>query len=102
MGAMLSEDKFVVLNTTLTVGAIAANTSAEQTFTLKGVKPGDFIGVSKPTLHAGVNVGNARVSARDQIAIQFSNSTAGSVTPGAETWTILVMRPEQVRASVNF
>lgn len=100
MGAMITEDKFCVLSLSLTIASVAANTSAEQTFTVKGVKPGDFMEVSKPSLHAGLGVGNVRVSAKDQIAIQFTNSTGSPIVPGAETWTLFVVRPEQVRTSV--
>lgn len=102
MGAMLSEDKFCVLTLSLTVSSISAGTSAEQTFTVKGVKPGDAVFVSKPSLHAGVGVGNVRVKAADQIAIQFFNTTGSPVTPGAETYQLFVCRPENVRTSVNF
>lgn len=101
MGAMLTEDRFGVLTMTLNIAQIAAGTSAEQTFTVRGLRLNDFIAVSKPTLHAGIGVGNARVSAKDTLAIQFFNTTAGAVTPGTEVWNIFYFRPEHVSTSVN-
>ena len=101
MGAMLTEDRFGVLTKTLTVAQIAAATTAEQTFTVNGLRTNDFIAISKPTLHAGVGIVNARVSAKDTLAIQFINATASPVTPGAEAYNIFYFRPEHVSTSVN-
>lgn len=74
--------------------AVNTITTAEQTVTVTGVKVGDFVVAMKPTLTAGVTIGNVRVSAADTIAIQFVNPTAGSVNPASETWSFLVFRPE--------
>lgn len=101
MGAMITEDRFGVLTMTLNVAAIAANTSAEQTFTVRGLKSNDFIAVSKPSLHAGSVVGNARVSAKDTLAIQFINATGSPIVPGAEVWNIFYFRPEHVSSAIN-
>lgn len=101
MGAMISEDRFGVLTLKLNVAQIAAGTSAEQTFTVFGLRPNDYVGLSKPTLHAGVGVANVRVSAKDTLAVQFFNTTAGAVTPGLETYLLFYFRPEHVNTSVN-
>jgi hypothetical protein len=99
MGVQLNEDKYGVFTTTLNVAQIAQATSAEQTFPITGLKIGDFVAVSKPTLHAGVGIVNARVSAKDTLAIQFLNTTAGAITPGSEPYSVFWFRPERtVRA----
>ena len=43
MGAMINEDRFGVCALALDVASVAANTSAEQSFTVKGLRPGDFL-----------------------------------------------------------
>lgn len=68
---------------TLSPVAVAANTTAEQTFTVQGVAVGDVIYVNKPTSQAGLALGGVRVSAANQIAITFVNATASPITPTA-------------------
>ena len=78
----------------LDVASVAANTSAEQTFTVTGLAVGDVVlAVNKPSLTAGLVVGNARVSAANTLALTFGNHTAGAIDPGAETYQIVAMRP---------
>lgn len=78
---------------TINPASVAAATSAEQTFTVTGLRTGDIPVVVKPSLTAGVGIGNARVSATDTLAITFVNATAGAVDPASESYTILVFRP---------
>ncbi|MDR3439875.1 hypothetical protein [Telmatospirillum sp.] len=78
----------------LTPGSVAANTTAEQTFTLQGAKVGDIVDVNKPSLDAGIGIANVRVSAANQVAVKFSNSTGGAITPKAEKYTFIIYRPE--------
>lgn len=78
-----------VLTAALTPVAVAANTSAEQTFTVPGLIAGTPVFVNKPTVQAGLGIAGARVSAANTLAITFSNNTAASITPTAgETYTI--------------
>lgn len=86
-------DKMWVANLTIDVASVGANTTAEQTFTLKGLKVGDFVLVNKPALNAGLGVCNARVSAADTIALTFNNNTAAGIDPASQTYLVLVMRP---------
>jgi hypothetical protein len=73
----------------LTPAAVAANTTAEQTFSgVTGLAVGDVVWVTKPTAQAGLGIVNVRVSAANTLAITFSNNTAGSITPTAETYQI--------------
>lgn len=84
----------VLLGATLSPAAVAANTSAEQTFTVTGLQVGDVVNVNKPTAQAGIGVVGARVSAANTLAITFANFTAGSLTPTAsEVYVINVTRP---------
>lgn len=68
---------------TISPAQVAANTTAEQTFTAPGVRVGDVVYVSKPTAQAGLGIVNVRASARDQVGITFANNTASPITPTA-------------------
>lgn len=90
-----------VIRQSLTPVAIATNTSAEQSFTVPGLKVGDFVQVNTPGLTAGASLGGARVSAANTLTLVFDNPTAGSVTPLAGTYVIHVVRPEGQAARVG-
>jgi hypothetical protein len=83
------------LTITLDPAAVAANTTAEQTLTVPGLKLGDIVIVSKPTATAGVGIVNVRVSAADTLATTWVNATGSSVNPGSESYILLVFRPER-------
>lgn len=83
-----------VVSLSINVASVAANTTAEQTFTLPGLATTDMVFVNKPSLSAGLGVVNARVSAANTLALTFSNNTAAPIDPAAETYNILVVRPE--------
>jgi hypothetical protein len=76
----------------LTPSSVAANTTAEQTFTIKGLITSDIVVVNKPSLNAGIGIVNARVSAANTLAITYSNNTGGSITPTAETYKVMSTR----------
>lgn len=87
----------------LTPSAVAANTTAEQTFAATGIglsvggfpsiAIGDFVWVNKPTAQAGLGIVGARVSANDTLAITFSNNTGSSITPtAAELYLVFMAR----------
>lgn len=95
MGVQVNEDRFAVISQSINVASVAANTSAEQTFTVTGLKTGDFVQVSKPSLSAGLVISTARVSAANTLAITFGNLTGSPIDPGAETYLIHVFRPEK-------
>jgi len=79
----------------ITPSAVNANTSAAQTFTVKGLLTTDRVSVSLSAAQtAGIGVANAYVSATDTLSIAFSNCTTASATPAAGTYTVSVMRPE--------
>lgn len=81
-----------VYSQSLDVASVAANTSAEQTFTVTGLTTADKVFVIKPSLSAGLVIGNARVSAADTLAITFGNLTASPIDPAAESYTIVAIR----------
>ena len=83
-----------ILSVTLTPVAVAATTSAEQTFSVPGLNVGDFVLLSKPTAQAGLSIGNERVSALGTLAITYSNNSAGSISPTvSEAYSFMIFRP---------
>lgn len=80
----------MVLGVALTPASVAADTSAEQLFTVTGVLASDFISVNKPTSQAGLGIAGVRASAANQIGITYQNSTAAAITPTSETYLVKV------------
>lgn len=98
MGNLLSVG---VASVVLSPAIVAANTSAEQTFTLPGLKVGDVVDINKPSAQAGLVIGSCRVSAANTIGITFGNLTAAGITPTAgETYLVRYARPESVQPGV--
>lgn len=85
---------------TLSPASVAANTTAEELFTVTGLvlrsatEPGDVIlSVNKPTAQAGLGIAGWRVSAADQIGITFTNPSAGAIVPTAsESYEVVALR----------
>ena len=91
-----------VISVTLSPVAIVLNTTAEQTFTVNGLLPGDFVSCNKPTAQAGLGIVGCRVSAANTFAITFSNNTGSSITPtAAQTYLVLVSRPDSTITDGN-
>lgn len=87
----------MLLGPTLSPVSVAANTTAEQTFTVNGLQLGDFVNVTKPTAQAGLGLANCRVSAANTLAITFSNNTVAAIVPTAsEIYTINLDRYDSV------
>lgn len=92
----------VLFSTTLTPASVAANTTADQTFTIQGVRPGDYInGQSAVAQTTGVFITNVRVTANDTIAITFANVTAGGVVPVSGVYGFIWGRPEFLPLPAN-
>ncbi|MDD3183501.1 MAG: hypothetical protein PHD48_11975, partial [Alphaproteobacteria bacterium] len=66
-----------IVTATVDIGSVAANTSEAETATVPGVKLGDFVAVSKPSVEAGIMFGTCRVTAADTVEITVMNTTAG-------------------------
>jgi hypothetical protein len=83
-----------IVDVTVDIGSVAANTTEEETFTLAGAKAGDFVFVTKPSLEAGLLFGSARVSAADTIAVQVGNFTGGAINEASETLRVMIIRAD--------
>lgn len=77
-----------VFTQTLTPVSVAANTSAEQTFTVPGLIAGGKVAVTKPSVTTGLSLGGARISAANTLALNFANNTAAAITPPVEAYQI--------------
>lgn len=93
-------ESMAVVTITIDVASVSANTSAEQDFTVPGLRVGDMVFVNKPSVSAGLVVGNARVKQANTLSLTFGNSTGGAVNPAAETYLLAVFRPTSTRNSV--
>lgn len=89
-----------IVSVALTPSAVSANTTAQQTFTVTGVKTTDVvISVEKPSHQAGLGIVGARVTAADTVGITFSNNTGAGITPTAgETYDFVVARLDSTQA----
>jgi hypothetical protein len=73
--------------------SIAASTTVEQTVTVTGLKTDDIIlAIIKPTLTAGIAVGQGRVSTADTLAITYINASVGVVDPASEEYTVIYIK----------
>lgn len=83
-----------VIQQTLTPVSVAANTAAEQTFTVPGLIAGTEVFVTKPSVTNNLVVAGARVSAANTLAINFANNTAAAIVPPSETYLIAAFTTE--------
>lgn len=82
-----------VYSPSITPAAVAALTSAEQTFTVTGLTTADKVLVNSiAALGDGLAIVGVRVSAADTLAIRFGNFTAGSLTPAAGVYPVVATR----------
>ncbi len=94
--------KVYAVQVSIDVTSKAAATSAEQDVTVNGVKAGDIVlSVNKPSLSAGLGVANARVKSDNTVSLTFMNATAAAIDPAAETYTIVLARPEPMGSVFN-
>lgn len=80
---------------TINLPSVSAATSREVTVGIPGVKVGDYVLCTKPTLEAGLIFGTTRVSAIDEVLVTIANVTAGAIDEGSEDLTFLIVRPER-------
>lgn len=80
-----------VLDVDIDPGTVGANTTKEVTATLQGLTTGTAVTVAKPTHSVGLGIVNARVSAKDTLAVTFMNTTAAGISPGSETYRVLAI-----------
>lgn len=78
----------LMYNQVLTPASVAANTSAEQTFTVTGLISGSSVWVNKSSYTPGLGIGGVRVSGTNTLAINFVNLTAAAIVPPSENYVI--------------
>ena len=91
-----------LIGPTLTPVSVAANTTAEQSFTIPGLQLNDNVqvnywgtSITAPAgMIAGIGIVNCRVSAKDTLQIGFANATVAGVIPSAGIYQICICRPE--------
>lgn len=86
----------MVISMAVDLAQTNANTTAETTITVHGVKVGDLVFFNKPSYEAGMAICDARVSAADTIIITTMNTTGSNIDETSETMTFLVVRPSVV------
>ena len=52
------------------------------------ISPGMMLMVNKPTCDVGLSIGNCRIVAPNQIAIEYVNPTAATITPTSEAYSV--------------
>ena len=91
-----------LIGPTLTPVSVAANTSAEQSFTIKGLLVGDCPDINfNGAQTAGIGIVNVRVSAVDTLTVMFVNDTSGGLTPAAGQYFLNIARPENLPLPTN-
>lgn len=68
--------------------SVAANTTAEQTFTVTGLISGTPVWINKPSFTNGIGITGVRVSATNTLAITYANATANAIVPPTETYLV--------------
>lgn len=80
------------ISQSLTPVSVATVATVEQTFTVPGLRVGDYVSVSPPSITAGVAPVCSRVSASNTLAVTFINSTGGALVPAAGVYQITFVR----------
>lgn len=76
--------RYARFNASLTFSAVAASSCTVETPTVTGVAAGDFlISVVKPSVQAGLVVGQGIVTGANAVSFPLCNVTIGSITPTA-------------------
>lgn len=83
-----------VMQATVDLGSVAANTTELEDATLTGVKVGDIVVAVKPTLEAGLAILQCYVDEADSLKITVGNFTGSPIDEASETLDFLVVRPE--------
>lgn len=68
--------------------SVAANTTAEQTFTVTGLISGTPVWINKPSFTSGLGIVGVRVSATNTLAITYANVTGSAIVPPTETYIV--------------
>lgn len=85
-----------IIQVTLDVPEIAANTSEENDLTLAGLKVGDLVIPVVHTFEAGIVFVPTVVATADTLPIRAINSTGSGVDAASGTFTLGILRAEGV------
>ena len=69
--------------------AVAANTVATETFTVKGLNPDGAVSVNAPSLTAGLVLLGATITAQDTLQLTFWNVTTQSINQASTNFVII-------------
>jgi hypothetical protein len=81
-----------ILSVSLSPASVAANTTAEQSFTISGLQGSDMAAVNKPSAQAGLGIVGCRVAA-NTLYITYVNATASPIVPSQENYLVNIKRP---------
>lgn len=82
----------ITITTALTPSSVAARSTAEQQFSVTGMRTGELVVVNKPTSQPGLDILGARVVSNNLLGITFGNVTSGALTPtAAEAYTVVCL-----------
>ena len=77
-----------IYNPSLAPASVAANTCAEQTFTVTGLISASAVWINKPSWTSGLAILGVRISATNTLAINFANLTSSAIVPPAESYLV--------------
>lgn len=84
--------RYAKYTASITPSAVAANTAAEQSFTVTGVQAADIpLRVLPPSALTHLGITNIRVTGANTVAVQFQGDATGG-TPPAGTYTFVVVQ----------
>ena len=78
----------LLYTTSLNPISVAANTTAEQSFTVTGLVAGSPVWINKPTFTNGIGIVGVRVSSANTLAVTYANSSSAAIIPPTETYII--------------
>jgi hypothetical protein len=87
-----SAKREIVATANLDFASIAANVDGELTATVAGVKVGQVVSISAPSLDSGL-VATAYVSAANTVTVRVSNVTVGAINAAAQDFFLSIGAP---------
>lgn len=90
-----------IMQATVNLGSVAANTTELEDAALTGVRVGDIVIAVKPTLEAGLAIVQCYVDEDDSLKITVGNFTASPIDEASETIDFIVFRPETTYSYPN-
>ena len=94
----------IVLQVNLTPVSVAANTTAEQSFTIQGLLAGDQISafiLQSAYPNSDVSPVNLRCAANNTLTVAYQNGTAGVLTPPSGNYYVEINRIENLPPPAN-